>query len=191
MNCGDSRDAMMDALYGEESDARRLFEFFKHLDACAECSGEYRELLGTRGLLQEWRVDEELEAAPAPARAPWLSRASGWPRNRWLTLAWRAAAGVLVVAGIISVVQYLGVLGGRRVVVSEQQLTEMVHDLIMANQAEERQLIGQALVHLKEDVELARRQEVSEVLNYIATLEQRYNQNLEENSRYLKTLLAR
>ncbi len=58
MNCDESRDLMLDILYGEELSSRTCFQFFQHIDACAECSGEYGELLQTREMLQSWQVDD-------------------------------------------------------------------------------------------------------------------------------------
>ncbi len=52
-------------------------------------------------------------------------------------------------------------------------------------------MIGNALIRLKEDVDLQRREDMREVYNYLVSLEQKYTDNLEENNQYLKTLLTK
>jgi hypothetical protein len=192
MTCDENRDVMLDVLYGEELDSKTCFQFFQHLDACPDCSGEYRELLTTREQLQGWEV-EEPTVEPSVQRVGRITGkgrfnpfAGGW----WLALQ-RLAAGVLIVLGAVSILQNNGYLGGQRKIVSEQQMTEMVHDMIVADQAEERRLVGQTLLLLKEDVELQRRQDMREVYNYLVSLEERYASNLEENNRYLRNLASK
>jgi len=85
----------------------------------------------------------------------------------------------------------MGYLGGKRLVISEQQLTETVQDRIVAQQTEERQLMLRALLRVKEDMELQQRTNVEQLRLYLVTLEQRYVENLEENNHYLRTLLSR
>ena len=190
MTCDESRDLMLDVLYGEEVDSRGSFEFFRHLDACPDCSGEYRELLTTREKLRVWQLEEPETAATRAPQARRNTRLNPFAGGWWPTLL-KLAAGVLIVLGVTSIVQSYGYLGGEKKIVSQQQLTEMVHDMVVAEQAEERRLVGQALVLLKEDVELQRRQDMQEVYNYMVTLEERYTDNLEESNRYLKTLAAK
>ncbi len=194
MNCDESRELILDVVYGEELQSRICFDFFKHLDSCPDCTSEYREFLVTREMLQGWQLEEPSAADPrleSPAR-PWMQN----QRRRLGSVSWwgmlqKVAAGFLILMGIVSIFQHYGYLGGRKILVSEQQLTEMVHDMITVNQAEERRLIGQALVHLKEDVELQRNQDMQDVYNNLVSLEQRYTDNLEENNRYLKALLTK
>lgn len=188
MNCDESRDLMLDILYGEELNSRTCFQFFQHIDACAECSGEYGELLQTREMLQSWQVDDS-KAVPELAtnsfgRFRWIRQIQWWPAIT------KVAAGFLIVVGLISILQTLG-FGERRVMVSQRQMAEMVQDMIQVNQAEDRRLIGNALIRLKEDVDLQRREDMREVYNYLVSLEQKYTDNLEENNQYLKTLLTK
>lgn len=192
MNCDESRDAMIGILYGEEPSSRVCFDFFKHLDACPDCSAEYGELLGTREMLQGWEVEE----ADEPLRRVTKSEGAARTAKRWVNAGWwpvlqKLAAGFLILMGGSSIFQHYGYLGGPKVLVSEQQLTEMVQDLVVANQAEERQVVRQAMVKMKDDLDLERRQDMREVYNYLVSLEQRYANNLEENNRYLKTLASR
>ena len=190
MTCDESRDLMLDVLYGEEVNSTNCFHFFKHLDACPDCSGEYRELLTTREKLRVWEVEEPRTAAKSAARISSRPRLNVFAGGWWPTLL-KLAAGVLIVLGITSIIQSHGYLGGERKIVSQQQLTEMVRDMVVAQQAEERRLVGQALVLLREDVDLQRRQDREEFSNLVYSLEQRYADVLEENNRSLKTISNR
>ena len=58
MNCDESRELILDVVYGEELQSRICFDFFKHLDTCPDCAGEYREFLTTREMLQGWELEE-------------------------------------------------------------------------------------------------------------------------------------
>ncbi len=191
MNCDESRELMLDILYGEELNSRTCFQFFQHIDACSECSADYGELLQTREVLQSWHVeDSQATAVPEPvpgrsARLRWIREVQWWPA---LT---KVAAGFLILVGLLSILQNLGYLGGPRVSVSEQQLADMVQDMIVANQAEERIMIGRALIRWKDDADLQRNQDMQEVYDYLVTLEERYANNLEENNQYLRTLATK
>lgn len=190
MNCDESRELMLDVLYGEELNSRTCFQFFQHIDACSECSADYGELLQTREVLQTWHVDD----APGAVEKPETARAGRfrWIREvQWWPALTRVAAGFLIVVGLVSILQNLGYLGGPRVSVSERQLAEMVQDMILVNQAEERQMIGRALIRWKDDVDLERSQDMRELYDYLVTLEERYAENLEENNLYLRTLATK
>ena len=69
MNCEQSQAGMIDVLYGEEVNPRLGFEFFQHLSQCSECNREYGEMVETREMLGEWKVEHqlahELETRPA------------------------------------------------------------------------------------------------------------------------------
>ncbi|MCH8820387.1 MAG: hypothetical protein IIB03_08730, partial [Acidobacteria bacterium] len=103
----------------------------------------------------------------------------------------KVAAGVLIVVGAISIFQSIGYLGGHRMVVSQQQLTETVQDMIVAQQAKERELMLRALLEVKEDIELRERDNFGQIQQYLVTLEQRYIENIEENNHYMRTILSR
>ncbi len=194
MNCDESRELILDVVYGEEVPSRTCFDFFKHLDGCPDCSSEYRELLTTREMLQSWELDE-----PSAAEPPVNNGAKPWMQSQrrrlgsvsWWSMLQKVAAGFLILMGIVSIFQHYGYLGGRKVLVSEKQLTEMVHDMIVVDQTEERRMIGKALVAFREDVEAQRSQDMQDVYNNLVSLEQRYADNLEENNRYLKVLLTK
>ncbi|RPI28838.1 MAG: hypothetical protein EHM61_03795 [Acidobacteria bacterium] len=195
MNCDENRELILDVVYGEEMNSRTCFDFFKHLDSCPDCSGEYKEFLTTRETLQEWEVEEppDLQVPAGRLSKPWLQKQ---PRRRFELGSWwptlqKVAAGFLILMGVVSIFQHYGYLGGRKVLVSEQRLTEMMQDLIVVNQKDERKLIGQMLVHLKEDVEFQRKEDMQDIYNNLVSLQQRYNDNLEESNRYLKVLLER
>ncbi|MCH7803366.1 MAG: hypothetical protein IH937_04720 [Acidobacteria bacterium] len=190
MNCEQSQERMIDVLYGEEVNPRQGFEFFQHLSECPDCNREYMELVETREILGEWKVGhqnvKERETRQAVlASRPWLSQVRWWP------LLQKIAAGFLIVVGVMSILQYMGYLGGKRLVISERQLTETVQDMIVAQQTQERQLMLRALLRVKEDVELQQRTHVDQLEQYLISLEQRYVDNLEENNHYLRTLLTR
>jgi len=193
MNCDESREVILDVVYGEELQSRTCFDFFKHLDSCPDCGSEYKELLTTREMLQDWELEEPSELAPVRNSAsPWAQKRPGrFGSVSWWLMLQKVAAGFLILMGIVSIFQHYGYLGGRKILVSEKQLTEMVHDMIVVNQAEERHVIGRALVAFREDIEAQRNQDMQENYSNFVSLEQRYTDNLEENNRYLKVLLTK
>jgi hypothetical protein len=191
MTCDESRELMLDVLYGEAVNSGICFQFFKHLDACPDCSGEYAEFLSTREMLRAWEVEVPETVSKAAASFPASRRVGGLAFDYWWPMLQRVAAGFLILLGIISIFQHFGYLGDRQLTVSEKQLSELLHDRIVAAQTEERRLIGQALIHLKEDLDIQRRQEMQEVYSALVSLEERYADNLEESNRYLKALLIK
>ena len=190
MKCDQSQQSMMDILYGEEADSRRCFEFFRHLADCTNCGDEYLELLGTREMLADWKVDrpEPGSLRPDPPSSSVGQRVSAWG---WWTAFQKLAAGFLIIVGITSILQYMGYVGDKRVVVAEEELTQMVHDMMVSQQQEERGLMFQALLRVKEDMELEQQEGMDQVQHYLLSLEQRYVDNLEQNNHYLRTLLSR
>ena len=190
MDCEQSQAGMIDVLYGEEVNPRLGFEFFRHLSECPECNREYVELVETRELLGEWKVEHQRANQPENRRAGLASRHL-LGRIRWWPVLQKIAAGFLIIVGGVSILQGMGYLGGKRLVISERRLTETVQDMIVAQQTEERQLMLRALLRVKEDVDLQQRTNVQQLEQYLMTLEQRYVENLEENNHYLRTLLSR
>ena len=74
MNCDESRELILDVVYGEEVDSRACFNFFRHLDECRDCSAEYKEFLSTREMLKDWELDEpaEVPASVPNSAKPWI-----------------------------------------------------------------------------------------------------------------------
>ena len=186
MKCGEIQERMIDVLYGEEMSSREGFEFFKHLSECSDCNLEYLELLETREKLADWKIEHQHEKGFEVNDAHRFLKRIAW----WAVLQ-KVAAGVLIVVGAISIFQYMGYGGGERLVVSQQQLTETVQDMIVAQQAKERELMLRALLEVKEDIELRERDNFGQMQQYLVTLEQRYIENIEENNHYMRNILSR
>jgi hypothetical protein len=187
MKCEEVQERMIDVLYGEEVTPRGGFQFFRHLGECSDCNLEYLELLETREKLGDWKVESPQEKGFEVSGV-----SSGLFRSLpWWALLQKVAAGVLIVVGAISILQYMGYLGGKHLVVSQQQLTETVQDMIVAQQAKERELMLRALLEVKEDIELRERDNFGQMQRYLATLENRYIENIEENNHYLRNILSR
>ncbi len=189
MNCELSQEKMIDALYGEELSPRLCYQFFEHLERCENCNREYLEMLEIREDLSEWEVDPQ--KVDSPAAVP----VSGWTsvlgNVRWWSVTQRIAAGFLIVFGMVAILQSMGFWGGRKLMVNQDQLTALVSDMVVEQQAGERELMLRALLQVKEDVELDQRQSHDLLQQYVVTLEQRYLENLEDNNQYLETLLSR
>ncbi|MBI4446498.1 MAG: hypothetical protein HY645_11390 [Acidobacteria bacterium] len=182
MTCEESQELIIDILYGEEADSRRCFQFFRHLETCTECNHDYLQLLETRDALRKWTVQET-----EPVEGTRVSRRyrfSVWP------LLQKVAASIMLLAGGMFLLQYLGV-AQKEYRLSRHELTEMVHDTVVAEQARERKLIGAALLQVKEESTLERREQMREIYNHLLALEQRYLESLEQNNRSLRTLLSR
>ncbi len=192
MTCEECHGVMMDALYSEELGPQASFRFFKHLDGCAECRGEYLELLETREALSRWEIDApvmEPEAASPPA-----SRVVSFPRRgrvRWWSLLREVAAGVLILIGAASVLQGVGLWSGDRLTVSKRQLVEMINDIYVENSAEDRRIFGQALVNFADDLNQQRRTDQREINERLHFVEGQLLDQGEETNQYLKVLLAR
>src|SRR5690606_6928759 len=161
MNCQTCHNELIDVLYGEDIEPSRAYLFFKHLDECPDCHQEYLELLETRELLQEWEIHEEF--APIGSRSRYERSYLARLRSNWWPWMQRIAAGVLIMIGLASTLQYLGVWKNPRMMVSQVELAEMVNDMIVARQEEDWRMIGTALLDLKEEIETRRRIELQTV----------------------------
>ena len=188
MRCDDSQARMIDVLYGEEMDPRSSFEFFQHLNECATCHGEYDELIRTRERLGEWEVDYPDEMVSKPLAGGPLNT---FRRVPWWTLLQKVAAGFLIIVGAVSILQSFGYLGGEYRLVTEEQFSQTVQDMIVAEQLKERERMLGALLMVKEDAQLAQRSSLEQLQEYLVVLEQRYVDTMEENNHYLRTLLTR
>ena len=189
MNCELSQEKMIDVLYGEELSPRLCYQFFGHLERCESCNREYLEMLETRDGLSKWEVDPQ--QVDSPAAVP----VAGWTgvlgNVGWWSVTQRIAAGFLIVFGMVAILQSMGFLGGRKLMVSQDQLTALVSDTIVEQQAGERELMLRALLEVKEDIQLDHRGADEQLQLYVLSLEQRYLENLEENNQYLETILSR
>lgn len=188
MSCEQCSERMMDVLYGEELNAMTCFQFFRHMDDCSDCRAEYREVLETREILAEWKIEEDgsaIELDSKPFVRPGRKAGIGW-----FPVFQRIAAGILILLGAVSVLQMSGILPDRRVVVNERQLTEMVHDMILARQEQDWRIIGTALLEVKEELEARRRVEMQVAYEELNDLESRFVNALEENNRQVQTLLT-
>ncbi|MEE2821799.1 MAG: hypothetical protein VYA53_02340 [Acidobacteriota bacterium] len=187
MKCEEIRERMIDVLYGEEMSPRKGFEFFKHLGVCSDCDTEYLELLDTREKLGDWNIEP-----PREENFKVVDVSNKFLKSiPWWTVLQRVAAGVLIMVGAVSIVQHMGYWGGQRLVVSQQQLTQTVQDMMVAHQDAERQLMLGALLQVKEDIDLRERDNLNQIQRYLVTLEQRYIAGIEENNHYMRNFLSR
>ncbi len=191
MTCQRYSELMIDILYGEEVRPRLCFEFFAHLGECTECRQEYIELIETREMLAQWEPEEITGEEVAIVRTGFDSRGSR--RNwQWWSLLQKVAAGVLIAVGVFTVFQATGILPARdSAAVSEAQLTEVIHDVTLARQVEDWRVIGEALLELKEELEMKNQMEIRAVYEDMQNLEQRYVHALEESNRQVRTLMGR
>ncbi len=190
MNCEHSRERMIDFLYGEELGPDQSFAFFQHLQECAECKQEYRELVETREVLAQWNGPDEV-----PAEEAWIVPANFPTRSGprwWWTMLPKVAAGILIALGVLSIAQNLGWWERRQLGVTEQELTVMLHDLTVLRQTEDQRMIGAMLLQVKDDLEQARRQDLALVYDtFLQDLERQSVVNREENYQYLRSLVVR
>ena len=185
MTCEACRGRMVDVLYGEEIDAEDCFAFFQHLNTCSDCEAEYLDFLQTRETLGRWNLSGEsspLDLRVPEARFPWARPAI--LRGGWQLLQ-KAAAAFLILVGAASILQGIGVWQTDRLTFSDQQLMQLVNDMIVLRQAEERKVIGQALANFAEELDLQQRRGAQEVSQQMEML-MRHLDSLEENGLYLK-----
>lgn len=190
MTCDECRERMIDVIYGEEVPPRLSYEFFAHLNVCASCDREYRELLETRETLAEWKLPAVLgkDTDPGDAGGPWANP-SRWRRR--LPDIGRIAAGILVLFGAFALFQSVGLIPGRNQPVSQKQVEQMVQDLVVARQQETLKVIGQALLDIKEDMEDRSRFNLETVYGDLYSLEEKYLEALEDNNQQLRRLTSR
>jgi hypothetical protein len=179
---------MVDALYSEDISPRTSFEFFEHLSGCKPCKEEYFELVETRELLSEWTFDEGAEMNESPQLG--IVDLGFKKRIEWWPLIQKIAAGVLILFGIVAIFQSSGLLPRSTAGMSEQQLTQIIHDLVVARQVEDWKVIGAALLNLKEELEAQNRLGMRTVYKDLNDLQQRYVEALEENNRQVSTLIS-
>ena len=179
MKCSQIQQEMMGILYGELLDSHVCFEFFRHLKGCQDCNREYLELVETRGMLSEWKVEERLESemgpfeATAPAAASVPGPAQPAPESWWRSnlpefrpLLQKAAAVVLMVAGALALLQQAGFsIGGEQVVqFTEPELQRYIDLVVEDNLEAERNRIDKQLQVLWEDLRMEQHRQVSKNL---------------------------
>jgi len=144
----------------------------------------------TRELLAEWESEEMAPETVAFSQAS--NRFSMRRKSQtWWPLLQKVAAGVLIAVGAFSVIQSTGLLpAGDTAMVSESQLAEVIHDVTLARQEDDWRVIGEALLSLKEELEVKNRLEIRAVYEDMQNLEQRYVNALEESNRQFKTLIS-
>lgn len=159
MNCPQVQEKMMDVLYAELLDSRLCFEFFRHLTECRDCNREYMELVETRGMLSEWKVEERFEADQRPFRG--AASAASFSDSKWRgglaglrPLLQRAAAVVLMVIGALTLLQQTGFsVGGEPLVYfTESELQRYIDAAVEKKQETERERIHMALQAYYEDL---------------------------------------
>jgi hypothetical protein len=179
---------MVDVLYGEEVEPRKAFDFFKHLSNCPDCESDYLELLETRELLGQWQIPEN--GIKTHSSQPGWTFKKKIPWFRWVQ---KIAAGILIVVGAFAILQYAGLVPqpqNQEISVSDQQLAQMIHDVLVAKQVEDWKVIGTALLSLKEEIEMQNRLSLEGVYQDLDTLRQRYVLALEENNRDVQKLIS-
>jgi len=182
---------MVDVLYGEEVNPRIAFEFFRHLSSCPECEAEYLELLETRELLGSWEdpVSEKHLDGTIQGRnkAKWR-----FPGIAWFPALQKIAAGFLILVGIFTLLQAVGLVpqpNERAIVVSDQQLAEMIHDVMVEKQVEDWKVLASALMSWKEQIELQNRQGINGIYQEMDEMKHRYILALEDYNRQVSKLV--
>jgi hypothetical protein len=191
MTCEQSGELLLDVLYGEEVPPRTSFQFFEHLAGCDACKKEYLELIETRELLAQWPAERDDSGVTADQ---WQGskgrRHQSAAAGLWWTWIQRVAAGMVILLGTMAITQSFGLWGPSRTTVSEDQLTEMVHDLVVAKQVEDWKLIGTALLTLREDLDNQDRLVREAVYEDLQALEQRFIEVIEDASQHERRLLS-
>ena len=194
MNCKTMHERMMDVLYGEDLDPDRCLEFFRHLDGCSACASEYRELVETRSLLGRWdpgRTVSEPRAGSGGKVLGFLRRAGESPA--WKVV-YRVAASVLILLGMTVIARDLGWAERTEraaLEVTREELETMINDVAVSRQAEERRIIGQFLIRVRDDIEEERRRDMNRIQEYLRVLERQQVETREENNRTMRALFLR
>lgn len=189
MNCEQTRERMVDFLYAEELRPDPCFGFFQHLQNCAECKQQYLELVETREVMAQWNGSDEMLAEEE--RIVPLGRFSRPGSPWWWTMMPKVAAAVLIALGLLSIVRDLGFQDQRQVIVMEQELVKMLHDVTVVRQNEDRQVLGAMMLQVRDDLEQSRRRDLQQWYDYVQTWERTYQANLDENHRYMRSLELR
>lgn len=186
MSCTTMHERMMDVLYGEELNPDRCLEFFRHLESCSDCKADYLELVETRSLLAQW----DLGQAVPEARAGTGGKVRLLLRKVDRSPAWRAvykaAACILILLGMTVIARDLGWAERATLEVSRQELETTINDVVVARQVEERRLIGQYLVQMREDQE----RDMGQIHQYLQVLDLQ-QRDAQEDYRAVRALITR
>jgi hypothetical protein len=177
MDCDAARGLMLDVVYGEEVPPSLAAGFFLHVKQCGDCSDEYLELLETREMLQDWPVPQD---EPVRVELPLPKRSASWAG--WWPMVQRMAATVLMVAGALYLAQMAGLVPEWRSGPGDEELQRMIHEVVVARQDESLRVIGEALLSIKEELELRDRARIESVYSDLYTMEQRWLETLESRN---------
>jgi hypothetical protein len=139
--------------------------------------------------LADWSVEEAPEGLVPLDEL--TTQSGSWQSIQWWQLLQRAAAGLLILVGALAVIQSVGLLPRADSNLSEAELTEMIHDVVLARQVEDWKVIGAALLELKEEMEAQDRIQMKAVYEDLYSLERRYIEVMDENNRQISVLLSR
>jgi len=178
MECKESIDIMLDVIYGEEIEPSVTYDFFQHLKECEACGGEFREMTETRSMIRDWVSEKEVPDVPEyvpDIRKPGFRLGGNW----WGTVQ-KIAATLLIVVGGIAAAQAVGVIPGKQADIPEAQLTRLINDIVVERQSEGWRVIGQALISLKEDMDLQDREQAEVFYEDLTDMEERFLRIMEE-----------
>ena len=186
MSCTTMHERMMDVLYGEELSPERCLEFFRHLESCPDCKAEYLELVETRSLLAQWDLGQAVPEAGAVTGGKvrrLLRRIDRSPA--WRTV-YKAAACILILLGMTVIARDLGWAERATLEVSRQELETMINDVTIARQEEERRLIGQYVIQVRDDLE----RDMGQIHQYLQVVDLQ-QKDAQEDYRAVRALLTR
>lgn len=186
MSCTTMHERMMDVLYGEELNPDRCLEFFRHLESCSDCKAEYLELVETRSLLAQWDLGQALPEVRTGAGGKvrlFLRRIDGSPAWRAV---YKAAACILILLGMTVIARDLGWAERATLEVSRQELETTINDMVVARQEEERRIIGQYVIQVRDDLE----RDMGQIHQYLQTLDLQ-QRDAQENYLAVRALITR
>ncbi len=186
MSCKTMHERMMDVLYGEEVNPDRCLEFFRHLESCPEAKAEYLELVETRSLLGQWDLGQAVPEARAGAGGKVRRIFRRIDRSPAWRAVYKAAACILILLGMTVIARDLGWTERAALEVSRQELETMINDVTIARQEEERRLIGQYVVEVRDDLE----REMGQIHRYLQVLDLQ-QRDAQEDYRAVRALITR
>ena len=186
MNCTTMHERMMDVLYGEELNPDRCLEFFRHLESCPDCKAEYLELVETRSLLGQWDLDQAVPGAGAGTGSKVLGFLRGVDRSPAWKFVYKAAACILMLLGMTVIARDLGWVERAALEVTRQELETTINDVVVARQEEERRLIGQYVIQVRDDLE----RDMGQIHQYLQVLDLQ-QRDAQEDYRAVRALITR